>query len=143
MRTAKEINEQMQTEYFHMLQLQKQLNLCEKTIKNLEREIIAAENNEVKIWIDKWLMNTFGIRSQEDANQDLFIVFDKKANFIKTAPYENGSLENWLKKNCLYAHLASSFCYKNLKWYQLAFREQLMSLGWEFDKDGCLIHTTW
>lgn len=143
MRTVKEIHEQMQAEYFRALQLQAQLDLCEKNMKNLEMEVISAQENEWEIWIDEWLMKTFGIKSQIEAYKDLFIVFDKNTNFVKIAPYENGSLINWLRENNLYAHRASSFCHRNLKWYQLTFREQLMTLGWESDKDGCLIHTNW
>lgn len=140
MRTVKEINEQIQTEYFRALQLQEQLDLCMKNINNLEREKIDAENNEREIWIDEWLMKTFGIKSQVEACRDLFIVFDKDANFIKTAPYGNGSLKDWLRENKLYAHRASSFCHRNFKWYQLTFKEQLETLGWKYDKNGNLVN---
>lgn len=157
MRTVKEIDKQLQKEHDCIVQLHAQIKAYNETIEHLKMERKVAEEEELKVYIDKWLNEKFGIENQLEArNKSIFIVFDKKANFVKTvttgyeeefhyvSPIEDrDSLEYWLKKNKLYAHRSSSFCGRNYAWYQKSLREQLEDLCWEFDKNGKLSKTQW
>lgn len=111
----------------------------------------------MKTYIDGWLNEKFGIKSQDEARKkSIFIVFDEEANFIMAATCGYGeefhyvgpaedeyTMEHWLKKNKLYAHRAVSFCDRSYAWYQKSLKEQLISLCWEFDKNGKLSKTKW
>ena len=156
MRTVKEIDKQIQIEHDYMVKLYAQINACEESIEHLKRERQKAENEEINNYIDNWLNEKFGIKSQKEARSNVFIVFDKEGNFVKTVKCglgeefryvspaeEEGTLEYWLKKSKLYAHNASSFCDRGMKWYQMTFKEQLENLCWEFDKNGKLFKTQW
>jgi hypothetical protein len=156
MRTVEEIDKQIQTEHDNLMQLYTQMNSYNKSLEKLKKEREAAEKYESEIYIDKWLEEKFGIKNQKEARNGVFIVFDKKTNFVKTvtcgygaqfhyiSPAEDkDTLEYWLKKNKLYAHSASSFCGRNYSWYQMTFKEQLENLSWEFDKNGRVINAQW
>lgn len=156
MRTVKEIDEQLQKEHSYMVQLYAQINAYEESMERLKKERKAAEENELEAFIDEWLMKTFGINGKAEARRGRFIVFDKYGNYVKTVTTgqgtefhyvgdcdEEGTLENWLKKNKLYAHNASSFCCRNRQWYDKSLTEQLENLGWLFDKNGKLSKTQW
>lgn len=157
MKTVKEIDEQLKKEHDYMTQLYAQIKTYEMSISHLKRERKIAEKEESKTYIDNWLNKKFGIKNQTEARlKALFIVFDKEANFVKTikcgygeefrcvSPVEDkDTMENWLKKNKLYAQRASSFCDRERTWYQKSFKEQLEDLCWEFDKNGKLSKTQW
>lgn len=156
MRTVKEIDKQIQTEHSHMTQLYAQIKAYEESLERLKKERSLAEEEEIKSYIDNWLNEKFGIKNQKEARSGVFIVFDKEGNFVKTVTCGYGAefhyvspeddkdtLEYWLKKNKLYAHVASSFCDGNYNWYQKSFKEQLENLCWEFDKNGKLYKTQW
>lgn len=157
MRTVQEIEEQLREERDHVSQLYAQVSVCEKHMELLKSEIEIAKNEDEQSFIDEWLRNHFGIASQAAARKKfLFIVFDKKADFIKTvatgygekfqyvSPAENeDTLEHWLRDNRLYAHRAASFCGRDRSWYDLSLKEQLESLEWCFDENGMLESTQW
>lgn len=156
MRTVKEIDKQLQEEHDCMVKLYAQINAYEESMERLKKELKVAEEEELKIYIDNWLNEKFGIKSQKEARSGVFVVFDKEANFVKTVTCGIGAdfhyvspaddketMEYWLKKNKLYAHAASSFCDRNYAWYQKSFKEQLENLCWEFDKNGKLCKTQW
>lgn len=157
MRTTKEINEQLQRENRQIAELSAQIKSLEQNVECLKEEHKAAEEQEHKEYIDNWLNEKFGIKTQEDARKkSIFIVFDKEANFVQTitcgpgeqfhyvSPAEDkDTMEHWLKKNKLYAHRASSFCDRNYAWYQKSLKEQLENLCWEFNKNGRLCKTAW
>lgn len=156
MRTVAEIDKQIQMEHDYMVKLYAQVNAYEESIEHLKKERKKAEENELNVYIDNWLSEKFGIKSQKEARGNVFIVFDKEGNFIKTvtcgydadfhyvSPVEDKeTMEYWLKKNKLYAHNASSFCNRNYNWYQKSFKAQLENLCWEFDKNGKLSKTQW
>lgn len=157
MRTVKEIDKQIQKEHDYIVQLYAQINSYEQSMEHLKAERQAAEKEENEMFIDNWLNEHFGIQNQKEARQkSIFIVFDKNANFIKTVTVGYGeefhyvspveyedTMEHWLRKNKLYAHIASSFCDGNRSWYDLSFKEQLKNLGWEFDKNGKIKKAQW
>lgn len=157
MKTVKEIDEQLKKEHDYMTQLYAQIKAYEMSISHLKRERKIAEKEESNTYIDNWLNKKFGIKNQTEARlKTLFIVFDKEANFVKTikcgyrgefryvSPVEDkDTMENWLKKNKLYAQRASSFCGRERTWYQKSFKEQLEDLCWEFDINGKLSKTQW
>lgn len=157
MKTVQEIEEQLREERDHVSQLYAQVSVCEKHMEQLKSEIEIAKNEDEQSFIDEWLRNHFGIASQAAARKkSLFIVFDKKADFIKTvatgygekfqyvSPAENeDTLEHWLRDNRLYAHRAASFCGRDRSWYDLSLKEQLESLEWCFDENGMLESTQW
>lgn len=146
MRTAKEIDKQIQKEHDCVVQLYAQINAYEQSMEHLKAEQQAAEKKENELFIDNWLNEHFGISSQKEARQkSIFIVFDKNANFIKTittglgeefhyvsSVEDDDTMEHWLKENKLYAHRASSFCDRNRSWYDLSFKEQLENLNWDW-----------
>lgn len=155
MRSLKEINKQIKENQSKISQLYDQIRFCENSIEHLKNERDEMEKAEEEAMIDEWLNENFGIPSQKEARKkSIFIVFDKKANFVKTVVVgdseefhytspaeEKDTLEHWLKENKLYAHRASSFCDRNKTWYELSFKEQLKNLGWEID--GTLKNTQW
>ena len=157
MRTVKEIDKQIQKEHDYIVQLYAQINSYEQSMEHLKAERQAAEKKENEMFIDNWLNEHFGIQNQKEAMKNsIYIVFDKNANFIKTvtvgygeefryvSPVEDeDTMEHWLRKNKLYAHIASSFCDGNRIWYDLSFKEQLKNLGWEFDKNGKIKKAQW
>ena len=156
MRTVKEIDEQLQKEHDSVVQLYTQINAYEASIERLKKERKRAEENELKLYIDGWLNDNFGIKNQKEARNGRYIVFDKEANYIKTVTCgynaefhylgpaeEYDTLEHWLKEKKLYAHSASSFCNRSFGWYQKTFKEQLENLCWEFDEDGKVCKTQW
>ena len=134
MKTVKEIDKQIQKEHDYIVQLYAQINSYEQSVEHLKAERQDAEKKE----------------------NEMFIFFDKNANFVKTvttgygedfryvSPVEDeDTMEYWLRKNKLYAHRASSFCDRNRNWYDLSFKDQLENLCWEFDKNGKLKKTQW
>lgn len=157
MATVKEIDAQIFEGNACIKRLYEQINPCQSHIEQLQKECESVEAQEKETFIDIWLQKHFGIASQKEAQtKSIFIVFDKDANFIKTvttgygerflyvSPVEDeDTFEHWLRENRLYAHRASSFCDRNLEWYDLPFKEQLESLCWKFDVNGKLKGTLW
>ncbi|MGN0513063.1 MAG: hypothetical protein ACI4GD_02200 [Lachnospiraceae bacterium] len=155
-RSVAEIDRQIQEEHDHMIQLYAQIHAYETSIEHLNQERKVAEAEELNSYIDNWLNQKFGIKSQKDARNGMYIVFDSEANYIRTvacgrgkefhyiSPADNeGSFAYWLRKYTFYAHSASSFCGRSYTWYQKSFKEQLESLCWEFDEYGKLTKTQW
>lgn len=132
------------------------LNEHQKAVESLKDEYLVAQADESEKYIDDWLKSTFGIPNQMEARKNsIFIVFDQKANFVKTVTVgcgqefeytspadEEDTLEHWLRKNQLYAHRASSFCDRNEDWYKWSLKRQLENLGWKFS-GGKLSETEW
>ena len=161
MRDLKEIQKEIDIERKKMNDYYVQAKYSEEAIDRLEKEWKKAKEQEDKInkenIINNYLLNKFGIKGgQVEAKNNLFIVFDKECNIIKIVKCGYGeefhyvspdtdkdTLEFWLRKNKYYAHSASSFCDRNLNFYQMTFKEQLNILGWEFDNDGSLKKTQW
>lgn len=154
------INKQIQKENETIAKLYSQIWEHQETITRLKSEresIISALPDDETSFIDNWLNEKFGISSQKAARlKSIFIVFDKKANFVRavvtglgaafryvSSGEDEDTLDHWLKENKLYAQSASSFCGRNRAWYDLSLKTQLESLEWEFDENGQLTNTAW
>lgn len=122
-RSVAEIDRQIQEEHDHMIQLYAQIHAYEASIEHLKQERKVAEAEELNSYIDNWLNKKFGIKSQKDARNGMYIVFDSEANYITTVTCgrdkefqyvspvtDKNTLEYWLKKYGFYGHSASSFC---------------------------------
>lgn len=144
-RKIKEETENVQSMYAQIIEK-------ERFIQNLNKELEMVEEQELMVFIDNWLKNHFGIKNQEEARENMYIVFDNKGNFMKTVTCgynkdfhyvspssDKETLEHWLKKNKLYAHCASSFCNRNRDWYNQSFVKQLENLGWDFNRSGVVV----
>lgn len=157
MNSVKEIENQLEAERKHLVDLYEQVKASEERIAHLAEEHKAVEEEGLQAYVDHWLQKKFGIQNQTEARmKTIFLVFDKEANFVQTVTCglgedfhyvspaeEEDTMEHWLKEKGLYAHRASSFCGRNGTWYQKSFREQLENLGWEFDAAGKLANTQW
>ena len=155
-----EINKQIQKENETIAELYSQIWKHQEAIACLESEresMLSVSPDSETSFIDNWLNEHFGISSQKEArSKSMFIVFDKKANFVRTvltglgtefryaSPSEDETtLDHCVKKNKLYAHSASAFCGRDRAWYDCSLKAQLENLGWEFDEAGQLINTAW
>ena len=154
---VEKINEQIRKENEAIAKLYSQIWKHQEAIARLESERESMLSVLTDSEIDNWLNEKFGISSQKDArSKSIFIVFDKKANFVTTvatgpstgfryvAPSEDeDTLYHWLKENKLYAQSADSFCGRNRAWYDWSLKAQLENLEWEFDENGQLTNTAW
>ena len=154
---VEKINEQIRKENEAIAKLYSQIWKHQEAIARLESERESMLSVLTDSEIDNWLNEKFGISSQKAARlKSIFIVFDKKANFVRavvtglgaefryvSSGEDEDTLDHWLKENKLYAQSASSFCGRNRAWYDLSLKTQLESLEWEFDENGQLTNTAW
>lgn len=160
-RDIKEIQEEIDAEREKLNGFYRLARDSAEAIGMLEREWVLAKGELGKKpqeeAADKFLFDRFGIEGgQKEAKENLFIVFDKRGSFIRTAACgpgkefhhvspadDKGTLKHWLMANKYYAHNACSFCGRDSGFYRMAFREQLENLGWEFGQGGTLVKTQW
>ena len=149
-------DEQIKITQAYITETREKLQACEEHVEWLKEQRKIAEEEENKIVVDDWF-NKYGILNQKEAREkSIFIVFDKFGNYIRTArvgleeefryvgPVEyQGTLEYWLRENKLYAHNASSFCDRDIKWYTMSLLEQLKMLSWDVNAQGQLTKTQW
>lgn len=155
---VEKINEQIRKENEAIAKLYSQIWKHQEAIARLESERESMLSVLTDSEIDNWLNEHFGISSQKEArSKSMFIVFDKKANFVRavvtglgaefryvsSSEEDEDTLDHWLRENKLYAENTSSFCGRDRAWYDCSLKAQLENLGWEFDEAGQLTNTAW
>lgn len=78
----------------------------------------------------------------------LYVLFDVYGNYQKTIDVSNHKdqeeVEKYLQSEKLYGQKAVTFDNQNIEWYQMSFKEQLVTFGWSFDNlTGKLKNLAW
>lgn len=71
-------------EHGYMVQLFAQIHAYEISIEHLKQMCKVEEVEDLNYYIDKWLNQKFGIKSQKDARNSMYIVFDSRTSYIRT-----------------------------------------------------------
>ena len=144
---SQEIKDKIEQNEAEILKLRNLINELSVTNGKLaEQFIIAVENEFTELKND--FFKQYGIENEINARKEKYFIFTKKGKFIKTVDVKKDfesfqQFEEWLKKEKVYAHNASSFCNRSKEWYNMSFKEQLKNLTWNFDKKGVLMETSW
>ena len=152
----KNSNYQKESEIMRSAELIELITKCEDEqgallwkVKELQTQICSYKSDLLKaIKQERQEKEDSFLKSLGICDNCMFVIFNKKAEFIKSIdPYKEFSkfdeFINWLKKEKVYAHAASSFNARHLQWYDLTLAEQLKNLGWEFDNNGYVKNTDW
>lgn len=132
-----------------------------KSYNHRDRETIEENNRQEMELIKSNVLTTLNI-SETDDLRGVLILFNKSLEYIDTLNtseffesikddevYKNcdtplDAVEQFLRKEKLYANSAKYFIEKPLKWYKKPFRDMILSFsGWKVDENGMLTDVEW
>lgn len=153
MKNSIEIKKELDSEQLDLSNLQNEKYRILKLIKEKETAIVDKSTELAKVEeIERtqkeknYIKSAFGV---EEVTNNIYIIFTKKAEFIKILKLKEdfeymSDLEDWLKKEKLYAHALSSFIGRHSDWYDWPLIKQLENLEWKVNKKGTqLIGLDW